>query len=106
MLNKTTILALSSVFLLSACATPHVVEKKKLSDAKLSCGQITAEIEEADRFEKDARGERKVTGTNVAAAVFFWPALLATYSNTEEAIDAAKDRKQYLISLYEKKKCK
>ena len=78
---------------------------KKIGDRKLSCQQIEDQIAEADDFEKKARAERKVTGKNVAAAILFWPALLGTYSNTEEAIEAAKERKRYLSSLYNKKRC-
>lgn len=96
----------SVILLLQACATPHVVETKKVSDTQLSCAQLQAAIDEAKGFEQKARSERKVTGKNVAAAVFFWPALLGTYSNTEEAINAAKERQSYLIDLYQKKGCR
>ena len=91
--------------LLQGCATPHVVQTKKVSDVNLSCQQILNEITEADDFEQKARAERKVTGKNVAAAVLFWPALIGTYSNTEEAIDAAKERRTNLTNLYGQKKC-
>lgn len=101
-----TITALGAMaLLLQACATPHVVQSKKVTDNQLSCSQIKAEIAEAEEFEKKARAERKVTGKNVAAAVFFWPALLGTYSNTEEAINAAKERQSVLTDLYSKKNC-
>lgn len=96
---------LGAVLFLQACATPHVVQTKKTTDNQLSCSQIKAEIAEAEEFEKKARAERKVTGKNVAAAVFFWPALLGTYSNTQEAIDAAKERQSILTDLYSKKNC-
>lgn len=92
--------------LAQGCATPHVVQAKKVSDVNLSCQQLVAEIEEANRFEKEARDERKVTGKNVAAAILFWPALIGTYSNTEEAIDAAKERRDNLTKIYEQKGCK
>ena len=49
--------------------------------------------------------EKGVTGTNVAAAIFFWPAMFVTYGNANDAIDAAKDRKDYLIRLADKKGC-
>ena len=90
---------------LIGCATPHVVETTKITDNKLSCSEIEKEIAEADRFEKEARAERKVTGKNVAAAILFWPALIGTYSNTEEAIDAARERKKNMTELYNDKKC-
>lgn len=72
----------------------------------MSCDQIKEEIAEAERFEKEARRERTVTGKNVAAAVLFWPALLGTYSNTEEAINAARERKEVLFGLASSKNCK
>ena len=62
-------------------------------------------LAEAENFEKQARKEKGVTGTNVAAAVFFWPAMLVTYSNAEEAIDAAENRKKRLVSIGESKGC-
>ena len=90
---------------LCGCATPHVVEKTKITDAKLSCTQIQAQIAEANSFEKKARDGRKVNGKNVAAAIIFWPALLGTYSNTGQAIDAARERKAHLNGLYAKRGC-
>ena len=72
----------------------------------MSCSQIKNEIYEAERFEDEARDEKGVTGTNVAAGLLFWPALLVTYSNAEDAIDAAQDRKKYLLKLADEKKCK
>ena len=60
------------------------------------CNQLIAATEEAKRFEEDGREERTVTGTNVAAALFWWPGLVATYINTDDAIDAAKDRQEHL----------
>lgn len=95
-----------SVLLLQACATPTVVETRKVNDNQLSCSQIQSEIEEAKSFEQKARKERTVTGKNVAAAVLFWPALLGTYSNTEEAINAAKERQDNLYKIYQNKGCR
>lgn len=103
---KSIFIAASIVTLLSGCATPTVVETRKVGDANLTCDQIKSEIAEAERFEKEARKERTVTGKNVAAAVLFWPALLGTYSNTEEAINAAKERKENLFKLASSKNCK
>jgi hypothetical protein len=63
-------------------------------------------IAEAERFDREARKERTVTGTNVAAAIFFWPALLGTYSNSEQAINAARERKENMFKLGSSKGCK
>lgn len=96
---------LLSFVILAGCATPHVVDTKQPGDKKLSCEELEEQIEDANRFEKKARDERGVTGTNVAAAVFFWPGLLATYSNAGDAIDAAQERRNHLTKIYEKKDC-
>ena len=91
--------------ILTACATPTVVQTRQSTDASLSCEQIKGEIVEAERFEKAARKDRTVTGTNIAAAILFWPALLGTYSNTEEAINAAKERRENMMTLSASKRC-
>jgi len=91
--------------LLAACATPTVVEVKQTGDAGLSCSQIKDELALADKYLKAAKKDRTVTGTNVAAAIFFLPGLLGTYVNTEEAINAAKEREVLLNKLAQKKKC-
>lgn len=93
------------ITLVAACASPDVLDVKQVTDENLSCEQIIVAMEEAKEFEADARDERTVTGTNVAAAIFFWPGLAATYVNTEEAIDAAKDRRKHLEKIYETKNC-
>lgn len=90
---------------LSGCATPTVVDTKKAGDADLNCVQIKAELAEADKYLQAAKKDRTVTGTNVAAAVLFWPALLGTYANTEEAINAAKEREAVLRNLAARRKC-
>ena len=91
--------------LLSGCATPTVVEVKQSGDAALSCAQIKGELDVADKYLKAAKKDRTATGTNVAAAIFFLPGLLGTYVNTEEAINAAKERSAVLMKFAERKKC-
>ena len=89
----------------TACASPEVVDTKQMGDNKLSCMQLVSEIHEATEFERKAQKEKGVTGTNVAAAVIFWPAIIGTYHNANEAIDAAKERKEYLVKLSTEKGC-
>lgn len=43
---------MASILLLQACATPTVVETRKVNDNQLSCSQIQSEIEEAKSFEQ------------------------------------------------------
>mgnify|MGYP006295393111 CR=1 FL=1 len=93
------------ILMLTACATPEVVDEQQVTDQQLSCDELEAEMEEAQRFEEAARDERGLTGTNAAAAIFFPPALLGTYANTEEAIEAAEDRQEHLMTIHDEKNC-
>jgi len=103
---KIKVASITLLALLAACATPEVVSERQAGDSSLTCSQISAEIQEAEKFKKDARDEKGVTGTNVAAGLLFWPALLVTYSNAEEAIEAADDRQDYLLELADSKGCR
>ena len=101
------------VAVVSGCAsppvvsvTPPVVSVKKPGDEELTCPQLKREYEEAFEVEAKARKERVVTVTKVAATSLFWPGLLGTYADTEEAIIAAKDRQKRLERLADDKKCK
>ena len=96
---------ISSVALLASCATPHVVDERQVADDKLTCAQLGQAIAEAKDFEKQARSEKGVTGTNVVAGLLFWPAIIGTYSNANEAIEAAQERQEHLEKLREKKNC-
>ncbi len=97
--------SIAAAALLAGCATPHVVEAVKSTDASLTCSQIDAEMASSDKFRADAQKEKGMTGTNVAAVIFFWPAMLGTYSNANEAIAAADTRKANLMAIYTQKKC-
>jgi len=97
---------ISATALLVSCASPQVVSVRQTGDADLNYKQIQESFADAQDFEMKARKERGVTGTNVAAAVFFWPALLGTYANTEEAISASRDRQRVLEKLALEKQCK
>ena len=72
----------------------------------MSCDQLKVAYSEAQDFENKARKERGVTGTNVAAAIFFWPAMIGTYANSGEAMDAARDRQKHLEKIATEKNCK
>ena len=69
-MKKLTIFFVTLGFL-SGCATPHVVDEKKMSDKDLSCDSLVQEIAEAKRFEKEARDEKSTK------AVFSGPPLSA-----------------------------
>jgi hypothetical protein len=98
-------LSVSVVALLSACATPTVVQPTQANDANLSCTDIKVQMSEAKRYEEEARSERGFTGKNVAAVLLFWPALIGTYMNTEDALRAARERQTNLMALSAQKHC-
>lgn len=91
---------------LMGCASPNIVATNQIGDSSLNCAGLKKAYQEAAEFEENARRDRRVTGKNIAAAVFFWPALLATYANTEEAINAAIDRQKNLMNIANRKKCR
>ena len=101
----TVLAATVTAVFLGGCASPTVVESKQSNDRMMSCDALKTSYVEAKDFESKARKERVVTGTNVAAAIFFWPAMIGTYKNTEDAIEAAKDRQKHLEAIAADKKC-
>jgi hypothetical protein len=91
--------------LLTACACPDVVETRKFGDETMSCQQLVTEIREIETAREEISREKGVTGTNVAAAVFFWPALIATHSNVNDAMRALNHRKSHLMEIYNRRSC-
>lgn len=96
--------ALSSI-LLCACATPTVVQSVKPGDNGLSCAQLQNEFADAERLRAAADAEKSLTGGNVVRALFFWPAILGTAANANEAIAAADTRKVHLVNQMNQRNC-
>jgi hypothetical protein len=92
------------VIALTGCASPTVVQSVKPGDGGLSCAQLQNEFADADKFRKDAEAEKGVTGGNVAR-LLFWPAIIGTTMNANEAIAAADNRKVHLANLMNQNKC-
>lgn len=88
-----------------ACATPTVVQSIKPGDNGLSCAQLQNEYVDAEHFRAAAAAEKTVTGGNVVRALLFWPAILGTASNANEAIAAADSRKVHLANQMSQKNC-
>jgi hypothetical protein len=94
----------ATALVLFGCASPTVVQSVKPGDAGLSCAQLQNEYADAEKFKKDAEGEKGVTGGNTAR-LLFWPAIVGTYMNANEAIAAADNRKVHLANLMSQKSC-
>ena len=90
--------------MLGGCASPTVVQSVKPGDDGLSCPQMQNEYADSERFKKEAASEKGVTGGNVAR-LLFWPAIIGTYMNANEAIAAADNRMVNLANLMSKKNC-
>src|SRR2546426_12806402 len=84
-----TIAAASAVLVLTACATPTVIQPVKPGDSGLTCPQLQNEYSDAQRFRDEADREKGMTGGNGARAILFWPAILGSFSNANEAISTA-----------------
>jgi hypothetical protein len=97
--------AIPFAFVLAACATPTVVQSVKPGDSGLSCAQLQNEYSDAQRFRDEADREKGMTGGNVARALLFWPAILGSFSNANEAIASADVRKVHLANLMNQKNC-
>tara|TARA_R110002094_G_scaffold70714_7_gene79366 strand:+ start:1776 stop:2087 length:312 start_codon:yes stop_codon:yes gene_type:complete len=91
---------------LSACVSPDVVQTNRINDEALTCGQIQQQIGQLDQIRAEAKKGKTASGANVAAAIFFWPAIIGNYANANEALEAANKRQEVLVGLYKRKRCK
>ncbi len=96
---------LISLFLLSGCATSRKVQVVQFGDNKMSCDQLQSEFQKLDQVERDVDSKKGMTGTNVAAGLFWMPGLLYTYYDAGQATQAIQDRRAYLTKLYNDKNC-
>ena len=91
--------------LVSGCAKPTVVDVVMPGDEKLECGQLQNAYAEANRLKNEASSEKGWTGENVARGLLFWPAIVGTSMNANEAINAADSRKVHLANILRSKSC-
>ena len=103
---KKTIITLSILFILTACATPTVVNIIGPNDNKLTCEELSKEIEIANKYADEAQEAKKMSSPhNIGAILFFLPGAGVTMKNVEEALIAAKERALHLNRIIEKKGC-
>ena len=102
---KKTIITLI-LFILTACATPTVVNIIGPNDNKLTCEELSKEIEIANKYADEAQEAKKMSSPhNIGAILFFLPGAGVTMKNVEEAVIAAKERALHLNRIKEKKDC-
>lgn len=88
----------------TGCVSSQKIDKAQVNDRSLSCQELLVKIEEAESFKEKAEENKRVNGGTVLAALFF-PALISTYMDANDAIKAAEDRKAHLVQIYSEKKC-
>jgi len=104
-MKKTTI-TLLTLFILTACATPTVVNIIGPNDNRLTCEELSKEIEIANKYADEAQEAKKMSSPhNIGAILFFLPGAGVTMKNVEEALIAAKERALHLNRIKEKKGC-
>ena len=92
---------------LNSCAQPHRVDITSPGDEKLNCKELKEGFFETREFRKEAESMRDPgTGGNTARMVLFWPALVKTLNNADEAIRAADNRAFHLVKIMRNKNCK
>ena len=92
--------------LLNFCAKPTVVNVVMPEDLELNCEKLKDEFQETRRFKQEAENVgNPQTGGTITRSMFFWPALLKTLHNADEAIKAANDRGYHLIDIMKNKNC-
>ena len=105
-MKKLLVILLTGFVFLNSCAKPTVVDSIMPGDEELNCGQLKNSVAEAQRFIRDAESVKGGTGDNWARGLLFWPAIIQSYSNANEAIAAANTRKVHLFNIMRQKNCK
>ena len=91
--------------LLFGCATSQKIQVVQPGDQNLSCHAITQELARLDQTQAEIDSKKGVTGTNVAAALLWFPGLAYTYYDAGEATRLVSDRRSALTSVYNNKNC-
>ncbi len=98
-------LVLCALFTISGCATTTKVATVRTTDNDLTCEQIKEQDVQLDVVMDEADDNKEVNTKNVAAAVFFWPALATTVISANKAEKLVEKRRKRLNDLYLKKEC-
>lgn len=98
-----TVLMLTLTSLVCGCATSQKITPVQLGDNQLSKREIVCEMDKLDVAQQQIDSKKGVTGTNVAAALFWIPGLAYTYYDAGEATRLIEQRRAHLTSLYNQK---
>lgn len=98
-----TVLILTLASVLCGCATSHKIAPVQLGDNQLSKQELMCEMNKLEMAQQQVDSKKGVTGTNVAAALFWIPGLAYTYYDAGEATRLIEQRRAHLTSLYNQK---
>ena len=90
---------------MTACVSTKTVVKTQVDDSSLGCDSLAIRIGEIQSARDYAKANRGASGSNVMAALFFWPALLVNNSNTSDMIKSMDEREATLNGLYKVANC-
>jgi hypothetical protein len=88
------------VLFLAACSSSPKTQVVQMGDNQLSRTQIQAELTKLNQAEQQIQSKKGLTGTNVAAFLFWWPGLAYTYYDANEAMKLIENRRSHLTAIY------
>ncbi len=99
------IVTVCAVLGLGGCATSQKIPVIQAGDQKLTCRELQSELSKLEQAEKEIESKKGVTGTNVAAVLFWLPGLAYTYYDAGQATEAINGRRAHLTALFNEKSC-
>lgn len=100
---KTMFAAVTMLAFVCGCATSPKMQTVQVGDNMLTKDQITCELSKLDETQQKIEANKGMTGTNVAAFLFWWPGLAYTYIDANDASRLVETRRAHLTSLYNQK---
>lgn len=98
-------MAVGAALLAAGCASPKVVQSVQPADSQLSCEGLQKELDEAEKLRAGAEGSLGSTGGQIVTGMLFFPALLVSHENRNNALNAAEVRKAHLAGLMSQRNC-
>ena len=92
-------------FLMAGCSTSKKMKTVEIGDNKMTCGEMRSELRRLDDAAANVDDKKGVTGTNVAAFLFWLPGLAYTYYDASQAEEAIDNRRSHINELYNKHGC-
>ncbi|MCV6637663.1 hypothetical protein [Candidatus Albibeggiatoa sp. nov. NOAA] len=71
----------------------------------MSCSNLKYELQRLDQAEKKVESKKGMTGTNVAAALFWLLGSAYTYYDVGQTLETIGDRRSHITQLYNEKNC-